>query len=97
MFKKCPRSVNNFRTEHLGGYFWDFWSPYVAEASLGRGYNVAEASLGSKWNSPNASKYKCLSECPFRGMLQRRKGTENPKNIPPNVPYENCSHFWDMF
>ena len=32
-----PRSVNNFRTEHLGGYFWDFWSPYVAEASLGRG------------------------------------------------------------
>ena len=28
-FKKCPRSVNNFRTKHLGGYFWDFWSPYV--------------------------------------------------------------------
>ena len=47
MFKnKCPRSVNNFRTEHLGRYFLDFWSPYVAEASLGRGYNVAEASLG---------------------------------------------------
>ena len=23
-FKKCPKSVNNFRTEHLGGYFWDF-------------------------------------------------------------------------
>ena len=27
-----PRTVNNFRTEHLGGYFGDFWSPYVAEA-----------------------------------------------------------------
>ena len=37
VFKKCPRSVNNFRTEHFGWYFWDFWSPYVAEASLGRG------------------------------------------------------------
>ena len=34
MFKKHPRSVNNFRTAHLGGYLWDFWSPYVAEASL---------------------------------------------------------------
>ena len=32
-FQKCPRSVNNFRTEYLGGYFGDFWSPYVAEAS----------------------------------------------------------------
>ena len=32
IFKKRPRSVNNFRTEHLGGYFWDFWSPYVAES-----------------------------------------------------------------
>ena len=30
-------------------------------------------------------------------MLQRRKGTKNPKNIPPNVPCENCSHFWDIF
>ena len=39
-FQTNPRSVNNFRTEHLGRYFWDFWSPYVAEASLGRGYNV---------------------------------------------------------
>ena len=34
---------------------------------------------------------------PFRGMLQRRKGTKNPTNITPNVPYENCSHFWDIF
>jgi hypothetical protein len=22
---------------------------------------------------------------------------KNPKNIPPNVSYENCSHFWDLF
>ena len=29
IFKKCPRSVNNSRTEHLGAYFWDCWSPYV--------------------------------------------------------------------
>ena len=28
---------------------------------------------------------------------ERRKGTKNPKNIPPNVPYENCSHFWETF
>ena len=35
-FKKCTRSVSNFRTEHLGGYFLDFCSPYAAEASLGR-------------------------------------------------------------
>ena len=34
---------------------------------------------------------------PFRGKLQRRKGTKTPQNIPPNVPYENCSHFWDHF
>ena len=26
-----PRSVNNFRTEHLGEYFSEFWSPNVAE------------------------------------------------------------------
>ena len=25
------------------------------------------------------------------------KGTKNPKNIPPIVPYENCSPFWDIF
>ena len=30
-------------------------------------------------------------------MLQRRKETKNPKNIPPNVLYENCSHFWEFF
>ena len=24
-FKKRPRSVNNFRTKHLGWYLWDFW------------------------------------------------------------------------
>jgi hypothetical protein len=29
-------------------------------------------------------------------MLQRRKGTQNPKTIPPNVPYENCSHFSEI-
>ena len=23
--------MNSFRTEHLGGYFGDLWSPYVAE------------------------------------------------------------------
>ena len=28
MFKKCPRSVIDFRTEQLGGYLWDLWSPY---------------------------------------------------------------------
>ena len=27
----------------------------------------------------------------------RRKGTKNPETIPPDVPYENCSHFWDIF
>ena len=41
--------------------------------------------------------YVHLINIPFRGMLQRRKGTNNPKIIPPNVPYENCSHFWDIF
>ena len=30
-------------------------------------------------------------------MLQRRKGTNNSKIIHPNVPYENCSHLWDIF
>ena len=25
--------MNSSRTEHLGGYVWDFWSLYVAEAS----------------------------------------------------------------
>ena len=29
---------------------------------------------------------------PHSRMLQRHKGTTNPKNIPPNVPYEKCSH-----
>ena len=23
--------------------------------------------------------------------------TNNPKNIPQNISYENCSHFWDIF
>ena len=32
---------------------------------------------------------------PLPRDAQRRKGTQNPKNIPPNVPYENCSHFWE--
>ena len=26
-----------------------------------------------------------------------RKGTKNPKIIPPNVSYDNCSHFSDVF
>ena len=60
LFKKCPRSVNSFRTK----CFWIFWgildpqwSTYVAEASLGRGYNVAEASLGRGYNvAENQSK-----------------------------------------
>ena len=34
--------------------------------------------------------YQCNSQW-------RRKGTTNPKSISPNVPYENCSHFWDCF
>ena len=29
IFKQCPRSVNNCRTEHLGGSFWEFWSLIV--------------------------------------------------------------------
>ena len=29
-------------------------------------------------------------------LKQRRKGTNNPKHIAPNVPYENCSHFWEI-
>ena len=29
-------------------------------------------------------------------MLLARKGTKNPKNITPNVPYENCPHFWEI-
>ena len=24
------------------------------------------------------------------------RGPTNPKNIPPNVPYENCSYFWEI-
>ena len=48
-FKNRPRSVNNFRVEHLGAYFLDFWSPYVAEASLGRavirGHFLSEAAV----------------------------------------------------
>ena len=36
VFEKCPRSVNNSRTKYFGGYVVDCWSPYVAEASLGR-------------------------------------------------------------
>ena len=33
----------------------------------------------------------------LKGVLQRRKGTKNPKNIPQNVSYENCSHFCEFF
>ena len=43
--------------------------------------------------------YICMLQrryTPFRGMPQQRKGTKNPENIPPNGPYENCSHFWEI-
>ena len=29
----------------------------------------------------------------YRGPFR----TQNPKHIPPNSSYENCSHFWDIF
>ena len=32
-----------------------------------------------------------------RSIYMRRKGTNNPKNILPDAPYEHCSHFWDIF
>ena len=35
-----PKSRTNRppKNRKFGGYFWDFWSPYVAEASLGRAF-----------------------------------------------------------
>ena len=33
----------------------------------------------------------------FQLLLFWPKGTNNPTNIPPNVSYENCSHFWENF
>ena len=47
-FQTCSRSVNNSRTNCFFEMFEDFgakWSPYVAEASLGRGYNVPDVYL----------------------------------------------------
>ena len=44
--KNVPEVWTVFVRNIWGGFVWDFWSPYVAEASRGRGYNVAEASLG---------------------------------------------------
>ena len=39
--------------------------------------------------------YKRMAQrSPFRGVLQQRKGTQNPKNISPNVPYEKCLFFF---
>ena len=35
--------------------------------------------------------------CRAKGCFSDAKGTQNPTNIPPNVPYENCSHFWETF
>ena len=52
MSKKCPRNVNNFRTDHL---FWDVLGLLVLNGPLtslkhpSEGYNVAEASLGRDW------------------------------------------------
>ena len=34
VFKICPRIVNSFRTEHLGVFWGDFWSPYVADTDI---------------------------------------------------------------
>ena len=53
MFKKCPRSVTYFRTEHLGGKIWDSWSPYVADlASI-------SAPCWLHFGPPNHSKLVC--------------------------------------
>ena len=47
--------------------------------------------------APRVGVWFPLTIHPFRGMLQQRKGPKNPKHIPPNVPYENCSHFCEHF
>ena len=44
MLKTCPRSVNNFRTENLGRYFGDFWSPSLVTVCVDMD-NVADSSV----------------------------------------------------
>ena len=89
------------------------WSPLVERAMLVNDHEsrtsrknkvsnevaeerISQASELDKWVPVDAIRVRDVVRVD-RAFNNVRKGTTNPKIIPPNLPYENCSHFWDIF
>ena len=74
----------------------DFGCDISNTACVATGQVVSKANVDlSDWPGMLQRRYTL-----FRGMLQRRKGTKNPKNpkkYQKHPWYEKCSHFWDIF
>ena len=96
--QKCPRSVNNSRTDHFL-IFWGIccpkWSPYVVEASLGRVVARVPKAPG-RGGTPAAR--KCLLPTLFRSINSsinskiEQQGSERKRQTATTHPRQQSLH-----
>ena len=79
---------------------------YIPEHNKPNDYNAFLAFYYSRTQHRPVDKYPHPSSLPAPGYFflpgyslspQNPFSPNNPKNVEQNGPYENCSHFWDIF
>ena len=75
---------------------WQIWGAHTGQLVLAKRLLLSRVSGGARLARPIFSSSTLY---PSEGYFSDVRGlfrTTNPKKIPQNISYENCSHFWNV-